>query len=605
MDPTQNGRATLMRVYLPTATRGLDGEAEEVLCAPFSAHSKVHEYGGGAFLATPKWIFFVNGADQQVWQLRNIPGTLPDKPRQLTNASDWRFADFVYDEQHQRLICVGERHEKATPYPQNLLVTISLAKESRGEVLPLVKGDDFYASPRLSPDGQHLAFVSWNLPDMQWDNALLQVADLDRQGKAETTRCLAPELNGASFQPEWDRNGALWFINDETGYGQLYRHRHDKTEHFVLDQTECGAPLWNFGMKTHGLLADGRIAVHGLQNGRSILTLVNPSAPTGPHETVHQNHFCNIEQLVTLDNRVAGIFSCSTQPQTIGFLDNGALFEIKNSVPFKLPVNELSIAQNLVFENRHGQKVYGYYYPPANASFAGPEDEKPPVILTAHGGPTAFADCGLKLKIQFWTSRGFGCFDINYSGSWGFGKTYRDRLCGQWGIADTNDMIAGAQYLVDRGLAASDRLLISGSSAGGYTVLQTLVHSDLFAAGASYYGISDLARLNGSTHKFEAGYTASLLGLNEQGVDPDAILAGRSPLAKAERISTPVIFFQGLQDKVVPPEQAELMMRALKKRGIKTVCKNFTNEGHGFRRSQSIKTALEMEYEFYLDILGI
>ncbi len=603
MHPEQDGRVTVMRARC-------DGPALELLKSPWSASSKVHEYGGGAFLATEKTLFFVNAKDQQIWALEFQPDdhntrTSPNTPIQLTHLPAWRFADLVYDEQRQRLICIGEKHPDANAPPLNMIVSIALKNDNAGDLDILVEGDDFYASPRLSPNGQELAYVSWNLPDMPWEAARLHLARLNSQGQVVSTSEPANTLDGAFFQPEWDRNGALWFINDDTGFGQLYRHASGQIDLFKIAQAECGAPLWNLGMKTYGFLSEGRIAAISLIQGKAVLSLIDPRQSPYIHDIIKQDEICALDQLVVWNDSITGLVSQYAKPQAIAALDikSCKLRSLKSSASFDLPANELSIAKTLSFENQQGQTVYGHYYAPTNSRCTAPENELPPVILTAHGGPTAFSDCGLKPKVQFWTSRGFGYFDINYSGSWGFGKAYRQRLTGQWGRADVADMAAAARFLAATGLGDPKRLLISGSSAGGYSVLMALVSFDLFAAGASYYGISDLARLNDSTHKFEAGYTQSLLGLTHD--NQQDLLQQLSPLSQADKITAPMIFFQGVQDKVVPPEQAELMVQALQKRGLKTVYKSFEKEGHGFRSSQTIKTALEMEYQFYIDILGI
>lgn len=602
--PLEKGRAAIM-------CASADTSPVDLLPLPYSARSKVHEYGGNAFLATATQLFFINSDDQDIWSIAySSASKSPQAPQRITEAPQWRFADLAYDAPRNRLICVAEHHDQNAPHPENLLVSVSLDDASEKQVVPLVFGNDFYASPRLSPNGQQLAFVSWNLPDMPWESAKLHIADLQCDGSIDATHTPNPLHNGASFQPEWDQNGDLWFINDDTGFGQLYRTDGHDTTLFPIAKAECGLPLWVFGMKTYGFLDDGRIAIISLAQGKASISLIDPA---------HQNHvtcpgtgsadgnteICTLDQLVTIDNKIVGILSRLDKPNAIASIQSqtGKIRTIKSSIHFDHPLHQTSIAKRLVFENEQGQMVSGNYYPPANQSFEAPKGARPPVIFTAHGGPTAFSDCGLTPKIQFWTSRGFGYFDVNYSGSWGFGKAYRERLDGQWGLRDVADMDAAAQYLVSEGLADPKRLLISGSSAGGYTVLMALVTSDHFAAGASYYGISDLARLADSTHKFEAGYIEKLLGLTPE--NRSVILRSRSPLYSADQISSPVIFFQGLEDKVVPPDQAEIMVEALKKRGIHVCYKTFPDEGHGFRGSKTIETALTMEYDFYTDVLGL
>ncbi len=610
--PLEKGRAAL--VCAPLEAAPATAVITDLLAAPCSARSKVHEYGGGAFLATPTQIFFVNADDQQIWSVENITNgtSLPAAaPRQITKAPEWRFADLCHDPRRQRLICVGEQQTGAGRHPKNLLVSISLAesgedKKAGQQIVPLVEGDDFYASPCLSPDGQKLAFVSWNLPAMPWESAVLQIADLEAQTSTPPLTCPNTAQTGASFQPAWDHHGNLWFINDHSGFGQLYRHDGKAVMAFPLPDTEMGDPLWVFGMKTYGFLEDGRIAVLCRAKGKAWISRLDPLDKShSPCPDTKRSGFCGLDQLVTAGNQIAGILSSIDKPNAIASLSAhiGETTIYKPSIALPLAREQISIAKALAFENELGQTVYGNYYPPTNQLYQAPPNELPPVILTAHGGPTAYAHAGLTPKVQYWTSRGFGYFDVNYGGSWGFGKAYRQRLDAQWGVRDVADMVAAASYLVDADLADPSRLLISGSSAGGYTVLMALVKSKLFAAGASYYGISDLSRLYESTHKFEAGYIEKLLGLSPH--NRTKILKQRSPLFCADQISAPVIFFQGLQDKVVPPDQAELMIAALEQNGIETTYKSFAMEGHGFRTKQAIETALTMEYEFYANILGL
>jgi dipeptidyl aminopeptidase/acylaminoacyl peptidase len=596
--PLEKGRAALV-----SSRSG--SPPVDVLPAPFSARTKVHEYGGNAFLATANTVYFINGDDQQIWSVKT---DTPSAPKQITCAPQWRFADLIFDEPRKRLICVAEHRGRKQTFPDNLLVSVALAPDTVPQITPLIEGDDFYASPRLSPNGQQLGFISWNLPSMPWETAKLQIANLGSHGTV--TQLQKPDIfpDGASFQPEWHENGDLWFVNDHTGFGQLYRFDGKNITLFPQDNAESGLPLWVFGMKTYGFLSDGRIASFSLTKGKATLSLLDPlenNRVNFPARKPGEIQICAFEQLVTLDNKIAGILSRSDHPDAITLLSSqtGRTEILKTGSSLELSPQDISIAKKLVFENKLGQMVYGNFYPPTNRNFEGPKNELPPVILTAHGGPTAFSHCGFNPKIQFWTSRGFGYFDVNYSGSWGFGKAYRQRLDGEWGLRDVADMLAAARHLSDAGLADPARLLISGSSAGGYTVLMALVRSNLFAAGASYYGISDLARLCDNTHKFEAGYLENLLGLTPH--NRTLVLKARSPLFHAEQITSPMIFFQGMQDKIVPPDQAERMVETLKKQGNSVVYKSFDGEGHGFRGSDTIETALTMEYDFYTDVLAL
>ncbi len=614
MRPQENGRTTLMRTQplarsaSPTNQPQAHSDMlEEVLPANFSIRTRVHEYGGSAFLATDSTLFFINADDQQIWSRDNQPVTQTSSaPRQITKTPNWRFADLAHDPLHNRLICIAEIHEESEQHPRNLIVSISLETTTDPQVRVLLDGKDFYASPRLSPNGRHLAFLSWNLPAMPWESAQLQLAELDNRGDVLKISCPNPLHDGASFQPEWDQNGNLWFINDDTGFGQLYRFDGKGLTLFPLTDCELADPLWVLGMKTYGFLPKGQIAARCLRHGEAFIAVIDPASKN--HKIcpgTQTSKFCMLDQLVTIGDQVGGILSQIDQPNAVALISckSGETTLIRSSASFQLSPNDISIAETVKFNNRHEQAVYGHYYPPANHAYYGPNDEQPPVILTAHGGPTAYSDAGLMPKVQFWTSRGFGIFSVNYSGSWGFGKAYRRRLDGQWGVLDVTDMIDAARMLIDTDRADPARLLISGSSAGGYTVLQVLTQSDLFAAGASYYGICDLARLNDSTHKFEAGYLQNLLGLTSD--NQTRILKERSPLYSSRNISSPVIFFQGLQDKVVPPDQAQMMVEALSENGIPAIHKVFDQEGHGFRQKQTVETALGMEYQFYTDVLNL
>ena len=314
-----------------------------------------------------------------------------------------------------------------------------------------------------------------------------------------------------------------------------------------------------------------------------------------------------LECVVAAGDDIAGIAAFDTAPPAIcRYAVTGQRAEthiVRESAKTPLDVEDISVAQIHAFEGAGGRTIYGLYYPPVNAVCEGVEGTHPPVILSAHGGPTGMADRGMKLKIQYWTSRGFGFFDVDYTGSFGYGRAYRERLNGKWGIHDVSDMIAAARFLANSGLADAEKMVISGGSAGGYTVLMVLVQSNLFAGGASYYGISDMVKLLHTTHKFEGGYIYALTGTTAE--NAETVLQERSPVHMAHMISAPVIFFQGLEDKVVPPDQAERMVNALAARHIPVVYQTFANEGHGFRRAESVETALSSEYAFYARILGI
>jgi dipeptidyl aminopeptidase/acylaminoacyl peptidase len=472
---------------------------------------------------------------------------------------------------------------------------------------------------------------------MPWEAAKLHIANFTDDGCTLENIAIPPAAaKGASFQPQWDEKSRLWFVNDMSGLGQLYRLDGNECRLFEIAGEECALPLWQFGMRTCAFCGRDKLALVSLRKGRPQLNLIDMES--GESEKIDIEPAPGLwEQIcATADGELAGIVSTPAQPPSITlFTPPGSTAQggrkprdrkagkwqahiVKSSLEERLEPEDVSAPRSLMINCAKGEDIQAFYYPPASSickgpkggpkgeAKRGPKNAPPPAILLAHGGPTALSDCSFNPKIQFWTSRGFAICDVNYSGSWGFGRQYRQRLDGEWGERDAADMEAAARHLVENGLADGERLFISGSSAGGYTVLMALARSGLFCAGASYYGIADMERLRQSTHKFEAGYIDSLLGL--EGLDEEQRrqkLRRRSPIHLAAGITAPVIFFQGLDDKVVPPEQSAIMADSLRQRNIHAELINFAGEGHGFRRSATIIQALEKELTFYREAMGL
>jgi len=540
----------------------------------FSVRSRVHEYGGGAFAMTGGDAIFVNDADQQLYR-----HTTP-----LTNWPGRRFADMVID-QH-RIIAVCEDHRAQRTEPVNSLVAIA-----GGQIETLAAGNDFYSSPRLSPDGRQLAYLTWNHPNMPWDETELW---LDGRRIA----------GGASiFQPEWSPAGELHFISDQTGWWNLYRSRAGQIEHLLDLAAEFGAPQWSFGMSTYAFLADGRIVCAFNERGQWRLGIFDGR--------LHKLDlpYTEISSVRAAGNTVAFIAASPTEPPAVVRLDfGGAPFQarpvttshpegysvnltvMRRSNAGPLAVRSVSVAEPVEFGG-----VHAFYYPPVNADFSAPAGELPPLIVMSHGGPTGAATSGLNLLKQFWTSRGFAVVDVNYGGSTGFGRAYRHRLNGQWGIVDVDDCCAAARFLVAAGKADPARLIIRGGSAGGYTTLCALTFRQVFQVGASYYGIGDLEAML-DTHKFESRYLDGLLAPWPAG---RAIYEARSPLRHLDQLHSPIIFFQGLDDKVVLPDQSRQMVAAMKKKGLPVEYLEFANESHGFRQAATIQQTLAAELDFY------
>jgi dipeptidyl aminopeptidase/acylaminoacyl peptidase len=587
--PEEQGRQVIVR-----ATP--DGQREDILPSPYSARSRVHEYGGGEFMVAGETVYFINDKDQQVYVL--APG---ERPQKLTDAPRTRFADLVLDARRNRLIGIAETHAPATggghSLPANSLVAIALGAADRGRISALATGRDFYAGARVAPDGARLAFIAWDLPDMPWDSASLSVAPIQDDGSLGRADSIAGGNGSAAFQPEWGPDGQLYFAWDETGWGSLYRWDGERVS-LVLQVP--GAELWRaqwvFGMRTYALGADGRLAAVLLENGAPLLETGTLEGGKIVAQRSPPREVARIEDPVAVGHRFAALVSSPLAMPAVMWIDRGGLEPVAPTPPAEIDRGYVSRGKVCTFRNANGETVHAVHYPPRNADHDGPAGSVPPALVLAHGGPTAMTDAGLKMRVQYYTSRGFAVLDVNYAGSTGFGRAYRERLDGQWGIADVADCAAAAQFLAREGLADPGRIAIAGGSAGGYTTLMALATTTAFAAGAGHYGISDLGLLMAHTHKFEAGYLHRLLGTTPSAWQE--VCAGRSPLNLIDGIAAPVILFQGLDDKVVPPEQSRLIVGKLKARGVEVEYHEYAGEAHGFRKAETIVTVLEAELAF-------
>lgn len=588
--PSEGGRTALVR-------RARNGTPRDVLPPPWSARSRVHEYGGGAFTAAPDAVYFVDDREQRVVACA-LDGTAPTY---LTAPSARRHADLTLDARRGRLIAVCEDHA-ATQEPANFLVSIPLAGCDAGATL--VSGHDFYASPRLSPDGSTLAWLAWRHPSMPWDETELWVAQLDDAGLPRDARRVAGGDGESLFQPEWSPDGVLHVVSDRSGYWNLYRVRTDEAapslEPLCPRESEFGLPQWVFGMTTYGFASAHEIVCCFAERGTwRVARLDTRDGCSTPYDLP----FIGVSGLVVRGPRAWFVGGSATATAALVELDvaTGTHQVVRRSASLDVDPGYVSAAQPIEYPTIGGRTAFAFYYPPANRDFEAPSGELPPLRVRSHGGPTAATDGVLKLPIQYWTSRGFAVLDVNYGGSTGYGRAYRERLKGAWGVVDVEDCVAGARHLAERGLVDPARLTISGGSAGGYTTLCALVFHDVFAAGASHYGIGDLGALAADTHKFESRYTDSLVAPWPAG---EALYRERSPLQHADRLARPVIFFQGLDDKVVPPGQAEAMVEVLRAKKLPVAYVAFPGEQHGFRKADNIVRALEAELDFFGRILG-
>ncbi|MDG2501101.1 MAG: prolyl oligopeptidase family serine peptidase [Porticoccaceae bacterium] len=586
--PWESGRSVIMR-------RDGSGHISDLLPAPFSHYSKVHEYGGMAYALDDGNLYFVNAADQRLYQL---PLDNKSTPQAITDEGPWRFADLIVDSQNQRLIAVCEESSDQRE-PENYLAAISLNSE-HPIVEKLVSGADFYAYPRLSPDQNKLCWIEWNHPNMPWDATQLWQATIANGELTEKTLVAGADNSSAIFQPHWSPDSTLYYVSDKNNWWNIYRLENGTAIPVLEMEAEFATPLWQLGMTTFDFIDANTIACVWTDSGlwhsgfinitAGALTIADHQYSSLQAVACHQGSVYMVAGAAALANQIVGIDG-STQVTSV-------------YAPSTLDVDQANIAQpeSIWFPSGNNQQVHAFYYPPTSAQWVGQDNEQPLVIAMCHGGPTGATSSALNLKIQYWTNRGFAVVDINYRGSTGFGRTYRKALAGAWGIADVEDTQSAIRYLAEQQKIDPERCLIRGGSAGGYTVLSALTFTDTFKAGASLYGIGDLETLATDTHKFESRYLDSLIGPYPERRD---VYLGRSPIHHAEGLNCPVIFLQGLEDKVVPPNQAEMMVKLLEDKGIQVAYVAFPDEGHGFRKADNIIRAMESELAFYQDVFNL
>jgi len=571
-----------------------DGRTEDVTPQPFNARTRVHEYGGGNFAVDEGTVYFSNFADQRIY--RRTPG---GEPAALTQETGGRYADMVVDRDRGRLITVREEHSGDEPV--NEIVSVDLES---GEERVLVSGNDFYSSPRLSPDGRRLVWLTWNHPNMPWDGTELMVCDLGADGSPENAERVAGGQAESIFQPEWSPEGTLHFVSDRTGWWNLYRWREGRVEPLCEKEAEFGLPQWVFGMSTYAFISPGRIVCSYTERGSTHLAVLDTEKrELEPVETPYSSIAYVRAAEAQGEGGVVFRGSSPTEAACIVRLDpsTGQHEVLRRSGDLEIDPGYLSVPEPVEFPTEHGRTAHAFFYPPKNRDFVAPEGELPPLLVMSHGGPTAVSSTALDPKIQYWTTRGIAVLDVNYGGSTGHGREYRRRLEGAWGVVDVDDCANGAIYLAERGIVDGGRLMITGGSAGGYTTLCALAFRDTFAAGASHFGVSDVEALARETHKFESRYLDRLIGPYPERTD---LYMERSPIHSAGHLSCPVIFFQGLEDEVVPKEQAETMFAALRDKGLPVSYVPFEGEQHGFRRAENIKRALDGELYFYARVFG-
>jgi dipeptidyl aminopeptidase/acylaminoacyl peptidase len=595
--PAESGRVVLMK-----AER--DREPADVVPAGFNVRTSVHEYGGGAYCVHSGTAYVSNFDDQRLYRVD--PGREPVPITPEVEHRRHRYADGRMTPDGSLWIGVRERHAESGRVSDVVNELVAVSTDGSSEPRVIAGGRDFYSNPRISPDGSRLCFLAWNLPWMPWDGRELFVADLGAGGELTDVRHVAGADGEESiWQPEWSPSGDLVFASDRSGWWNLERIRAGERSVLHEAEAEFGYPGWLFGACSFAFLGDGRITCAYASNGFTAFGVLDPETGSlDVNEVGLDSLWWGTPYVRAEGSRVVVIAGSPTVPNRVAVIDtlSGEQQIVRRSADLPVSADYVSVPRAIEFPTEGGLTAHALLYRPLNPDFEAPEHETPPLIVMSHGGPTANATAIFDLEKQFWTSRGFAVVDVNYGGSTGYGRAYRERLNGGVGVVDLQDCVNAARYLVERGEADGDRLLIRGKSAGGYTTICALTFTDAFAAGVAYYGLADLERFVGEdTHKFESQYQHTLIGPYPEMAE---VYRARSPIHFVDRISTPMLVLQGADDEVVLPTHAELIVHALCERGIPHAYLLFEGEGHGFRKTESIIRSLEAELSFYAQVLG-
>ncbi|HEV8114896.1 MAG TPA: S9 family peptidase, partial [Acidimicrobiales bacterium] len=584
--PEEAGRVAVLR-------RAPDGTVTEVVGAPHSVRSGVHEYGGGAWWVSGGVLWFVDWATQRLLRVADGGDPMPLTPEPAVPRG-LRYADGDLSPDGTTLLCVQEEHHADGRECSNTIVRMAAHEPSTPEIV--VGGPDFVSDPRWRPDGAAFCWLEWDHPDMPWDATRLVVDE----GGTRTVVAGGDDRESVG-QPTWANDGSLWFFGDRTGFWSLYRWTRARGREVMVDLgLDVGFPQWVFGQSCFALLADGRVVFSYSEGGLEHLAVREPD--TGAVTPLDVPHTV-IDQLQVCGSNAVYLAAGPTQEVHVASV---ALASVEVTVV--VPARDLGLASSwfsepepIEFPTAGGVTAHALLYPPTNPEVGAPDDERPPLLVMIHGGPTSAARPMLQLSRQYWTSRGFAVVDVNYRGSAGYGREYRDRLRGAWGVADVEDCVAVCRFLVGRGDADPDRLCIRGGSAGGFTTLAALTFHEVFAAGASHYGVADLGVLAEETHKFESRYLDGMVGPWPEARET---YEARSPIFHTDQIDRPLAVFQGLDDPIVPPNQAEMIVDALRAKGVPVAYLAFEGEQHGFRQAQNIRASLDGELSFYAQVLG-
>ncbi len=583
--PDEGGRRVIVK-------RDKGGNVTDAIPEGFSSRTRVHEYGGGSYNVWDGVIYFSNHSDQILY--RHTPGHTSNQAPEALTSEGYRYADCIMDASHNQLICVQEDHTEEGE-PVNTLVSVSLDADHK--VRTLFSGTDFVSSPALNPSGETLVWITWDHPNMNWDDTKMWAADVTEQGSLSGTESFVSRASLSVQEPRWTADGKLYYIADPDNWWNFQTFDDDGARAIHQYEGEFGKS-GALGAHSYAFLSNTEVIAKFERDGTSHLATVDLSS--GEVNEI-ATPYASISKVYSNGERIYLIGSTTTSASEIAEYKDGAFMTIRKSQEPIVDTAYISEPEAITFPNLKGEPTHAFYYAPKNPNFMAPDDELPPLIVRLHGGPTGATSAAFRANNQYWTSRGFAIIDVNYGGSTGYGREYRERLRRLWGVVDIDDTKAVLNYLIEQDLADEDRLLIRGGSAGGYSVLVALSQHDVFAAGANYYGISDLEVLARDTHKYESRYLDSLIGKYPEDID---IYKARSPINFLDGFKSPLIVFQGILDPVVPKNQSELIVDALREKGVPVAYYPYEGEYHGFGKKENIIHSLESELVFYGKVLG-
>ena len=555
----------------------------------------VHEYGGSAWSVRNGTLVYSQYLDQRLYRRDKSGDSIPLTPESETQQS-YRYADGRITNNEDWYVCVRETHTSSDEEPSNEIVAVPL--DGSQQIRVLVSGPDFVSSPRVSKEGNQIAWVQWNHPNMPWDDTQLCIASLEEMvlSNQKVTKSKAESF----FQPEWDDQGNLHVVSDRNNWWNLFRVDQSTNEIDLTSLTdieaEIGLPQWVFGQSRYAFVGDEIWFVYREAGIDKLATL----SSNGQFEQIKIDA-TEIESVTNYQDGIVATVSSWKAESSVMFINSEEVRPLSKTRDLDIGESWFPVPETFTYQTSDSEKAHALFYSPTNPEYEIHENENPPLIVLAHGGPTGSARRQLQLSIAYWTSRGFGVADVDYRGSTGYGRLYRNRLRNSWGLADVEDCVAVAKHLVAQKKVDKNRLAIKGGSAGGFTVLAALTFHDTFTAGASRYGIADLAILAKDTHKFESRYLDRLVG---KWPEDEEIYKQRSPIHHIEQLSTPMVILQGSEDPIVPPNQAHLMAKKLKENDIPHALIEFSDEGHGFRKAPNITKAIESELAFFAQIFN-